>query len=174
MICENCNKDHDGLYGSGRFCSSICARGFSTKNKREEINQRVSEKLKGRQSASGGCPFKKGFDKRRKIFTIEDRKKAKNKKSENLQRKINFGKFEDFSEAIKRRIILEEQNNSCLWCGISDWNGKPISFELDHINGNNKDNSKLNLRILCPNCHSQTPTFRRKKNAPLKGIGIPS
>lgn len=32
MICENCKNDHDGSYGSGRFCSSKCARGFSTKN----------------------------------------------------------------------------------------------------------------------------------------------
>ena len=44
--CENCNKKHDGSYGSGRFCSSKCARGFSTKSKREEINKQVSKALK--------------------------------------------------------------------------------------------------------------------------------
>jgi hypothetical protein len=43
--CENCNEDHNGEYGSGRFCSSKCARGFSTKNKRKEINEKVSKKL---------------------------------------------------------------------------------------------------------------------------------
>ena len=32
MICENCGKEHDGTYGSGRFCCSKCARSFSTKN----------------------------------------------------------------------------------------------------------------------------------------------
>ena len=47
MKCENCNCKHDKSYGSGRFCSSKCARGFSTKNKREEINKKVSKKLKG-------------------------------------------------------------------------------------------------------------------------------
>ena len=31
-ICENCGKEHDGFYGSGRFCSSFCARSFSAKN----------------------------------------------------------------------------------------------------------------------------------------------
>lgn len=46
MICENCNKEHDGSYGSGRFCSSKCARAFSTKIKRKEINEKVSLKLK--------------------------------------------------------------------------------------------------------------------------------
>lgn len=42
MICENCMKEHNGSYGSGRFCSCKCARCFSSKAKREEINQKVS------------------------------------------------------------------------------------------------------------------------------------
>ncbi len=45
MKCEYCNKEHDGLYASGRFCSAECARGFSSKEKREEINEKVSNKL---------------------------------------------------------------------------------------------------------------------------------
>jgi len=43
--CENCEKSHDGTYGSGRFCSTKCSRGFSTKAKRKEINEKVSSKL---------------------------------------------------------------------------------------------------------------------------------
>ena len=46
MLCEYCNSNHFGNYGSGRFCSSKCARGYSTKNKRKEINKKVSLKLK--------------------------------------------------------------------------------------------------------------------------------
>lgn len=49
MICENCNKEHDGSYGSGRFCSCKCARAFSSKIKRKEINEKVSKTLKGRK-----------------------------------------------------------------------------------------------------------------------------
>ncbi len=49
MLCENCNKDHHGTYGSGRFCCVTCARGFSTKNKRTEINKKVSAKISGRK-----------------------------------------------------------------------------------------------------------------------------
>lgn len=43
--CELCGKHHDGIYGSGRFCSAACARSFSTKEKRKEINSAVSKKL---------------------------------------------------------------------------------------------------------------------------------
>lgn len=46
MKCERCNKEHDGSYGSGRFCSSKCARSFSTSKNREETNKKVSSTLK--------------------------------------------------------------------------------------------------------------------------------
>jgi hypothetical protein len=45
-VCENCGNEHEGTYGSGRFCSTKCSRGFSTKAKRTEINEKVSSKLK--------------------------------------------------------------------------------------------------------------------------------
>lgn len=44
--CEYCHKYHAGDYGSGRFCSAKCARGFSTKARREEISEKVSKTLK--------------------------------------------------------------------------------------------------------------------------------
>ena len=44
-ICENCKKEHDGLFASGRFCSKKCSRAFSTKANRKEINEKVSKKL---------------------------------------------------------------------------------------------------------------------------------
>ena len=54
MKCENCGKDHNGYYGSGRFCSNKCARSYSTKTKRVDINKQVSIKLKGRPSKLKG------------------------------------------------------------------------------------------------------------------------
>jgi hypothetical protein len=44
-ICENCGQEHNGTYASGRFCSSKCSKGFSTKAKRKEINEKVSKKI---------------------------------------------------------------------------------------------------------------------------------
>lgn len=56
--------------------------------------------------------------------------------------------------------LLEEK---CAICGnLGEWNDKPLSLVIDHINGNHSDNRIENLRILCPNCHSQTETFAGK------------
>ena len=52
--------------------------------------------------------------------------------------------------------ILE---NVCSECGITEYNDKPIVLQLDHINGKSKDHTLKNLRLLCPNCHSQTDTW---------------
>ena len=62
---------------------------------------------------------------------------------------------------VQRRYLLEI-NNHCWECGINEWNGKPITLELDHIDGNADNDDFNNLRMLCPNCHSQTPTFKNR------------
>jgi hypothetical protein len=65
----------------------------------------------------------------------------------------------------KLRIRLISENikeNKCEVCSITEWNGISVSFELDHINGIRNDHRLENLRIICPNCHSQTETYRAK------------
>lgn len=69
------------------------------------------------------------------------------------------------SNDLKKRLIAEGiLENECSECGLGDtWNKKPLVLHLDHINGKRNDNRRKNLRLLCPNCHSQTPTFGFKK-----------
>ena len=70
---------------------------------------------------------------------------------------------ETSSHRLKNRLITEGlKEHKCECCGIIEWNGNPAPIELDHINGDHHDNRLENLRILCPNCHAQTDTYRGK------------
>ena len=67
---------------------------------------------------------------------------------------------------IKNRLIRENiLKNKCYICGLdNNWNDKLLIMVLDHINGIYNDNRLENLRLLCPNCNSQTDTFCGKNN----------
>lgn len=69
-----------------------------------------------------------------------------------------------------KKYFLKEQNNKCAICGITNlWQDKPLIFVLDHIDGNADNNSRDNLRLVCPNCDSQLPTYKSKnKNSARK------
>jgi len=64
---------------------------------------------------------------------------------------------------LKIRLINEGiKKNVCESCGYSSWMGKQINLELHHVDGNRQNHKLSNIKLLCPNCHSQTDTFRAK------------
>lgn len=92
----------------------------------------------------------KGLNKKRNcIYDLNDILKGKHPQIQSFKLKQRL-----YKAGIKE--------NKCEECNISEWNGKNIECELDHINGKCYDHRLENLRILCPNCHSQTETFRSK------------
>lgn len=69
---------------------------------------------------------------------------------------------------VKRHLLQAGiLKNVCDECGLSEWRGKAISIQLDHVNGIRNDNRLENLRMLCPNCHSQTETFGARNKIKL-------
>jgi hypothetical protein len=79
-----------------------------------------------------------------------------------LQRFLN-NEIRIASFKLKKRLLAEGiLSPLCSSCGRSEWLNRPIPLELDHINGNHSDNQLTNLRLLCPNCHALTPTYRGK------------
>lgn len=67
---------------------------------------------------------------------------------------------------VKARLRMAGlKQERCESCGLTDWQGAPISLELHHVNGDGHDNRLVNLRLLCPNCHSQTDTWGGRNKA---------
>lgn len=70
-------------------------------------------------------------------------------------------------KAVKTRLLEAGLlQNVCQGCGLIEWLGKPLIMHIDHINGKRNDHRLENLRMLCPNCHSQTPTYGGKNVKP--------
>lgn len=70
----------------------------------------------------------------------------------------------------RKKQLLEELGPVCQSCHNTDWLGKPITLEIEHINGNSSDHNRENTTLLCPNCHSQTSTYKSKNNGNGRAI----
>ncbi len=66
------------------------------------------------------------------------------------------------ADTLRNNLILSGRKVECEECGRSIWNNKPLLLEVHHKDGDRTNNSFENLQFLCPNCHSQTETFRSK------------
>ena len=94
-----------------------------------------------------------------------------------LKEKIKSGTY---TKANASSFFKRFTEYKCSDCGISEYNGKPIRLQIDHIDGNNKNDKVENYRYLCPNCHSQTDTWgvknvseegrKRMNEGGLKGL----
>lgn len=108
--CENCNKEHNSEYGSGRFCSSNCARSFSTKNKRSDINEKVSLKLKKNSNEIKKC-LNCGIllvNKRKKVKCCSKKCSAKYRWKDDEYRNKTINDIRIRCEDINEKLRLKE------------------------------------------------------------------
>lgn len=134
--CPKCDTLHSK---PGTFCSRACAnsREFSDASKAKK-----SVALKGKPA---------------RRVDVETWKKSI---SEAHIKRFAQRTFEECGWDSKRDRVIKEQNYKCIKCGLSEWLGKPLIFEIDHKDGNNSNDARENLEAMCPNCHSTTDTWR--------------
>lgn len=155
--CPKCGIEHKK---PGTFCSRSCAnsRIFSL-----EANKRRAES--NRKAWIELDPTKKLEHAKRtqqRAVGIQARKAAER----------DLLPTEEIGHTARRNRVIREQGGKCLNCKMDTWLGSPLVLELDHIDGNNTNNVRDNLRALCPNCHSLTPTWRGKMRLSSNGRAL--
>jgi 5-methylcytosine-specific restriction endonuclease McrA len=160
-LCLKCETPHEK---SGKYCCRSCAnsRVFSEtaiEKKRSKSKEFWSQfDVAGRKAHHKEKMLKYDFD--------EHQRKVQEANLKNSWDRP----YEEMQHGSLRKRLLHERNNTCEECGCKgEYNGKPLSLELEHVDGNRNNNKIENLKILCPNCHSQTPTFRGR-NVRLRNL----
>lgn len=148
-ICPKCKGEHEK---TGVYCSRSCAnsRVFSEESKRKKsiANKKVWQQLSTKERKA-------------KLKLLQE---ACPNGRKNYLESLLTQDWDVLGIQGKRLRVILEQEGQCNQCGITEWNGKPITLEYEHKDGNNENNSRNNVEGLCPNCHSQTKTWRGRKN----------
>lgn len=142
--CTLCNKPikktkSDYNKTINHFCSSSCSAKF---------NNKLRKKIRYCKNCE-------------KELTTYQSKYCSKQCQQNKQR---LDKIQNGTAGVKAiKTYLENISNSCSICKMKNtWNNKPIVMVLDHIDGNSENNNLSNLRLVCPNCDSQLPTFKSR------------
>lgn len=107
--------------------------------------------------------------------TAHQKQKATNLKETRYLDWLN-GKLEGIknTRGLIREFVSQRDGYKCSVCGITEWNGKPITLWCDHIDGDATNNKPDNFRLVCPNCDSQSDTFGAKNYGKgRKSRGLP-
>ena len=160
MNCKKCGVEFEPSKGLLNYCSMACR---NSRERTDEVKDKISKTLKNSIATGKVMSYqerlnsmsevdREGFLNRMREITESQKKIAREK--------IMSEPFESLSFERLRKRVIYEQDGRCNSCGIDSWMDKPISLELEHKDGNHFNDLRENLEALCPNCHSQTPTFR--------------
>ena len=161
--CTKCKKEFQKMPSQAKksksgnhFCSSNCSASYNNKNRNRKdkkpdiiclyCNKLVQPTHSNQKYCSNSCQSK-------------------------YQNLLVFNSLESGNNGTHRacKSYWLNKDPKCSSCGITDWKGLPISLELDHINGDGTNNTLSNTRLLCPNCHSQTSTYKGKNSSNILG-----
>ena len=146
--CKECSKE---INSHKKFCNSSCSATFNNKTRIKKVYAKCicGKQLSriDRMFCSVTCQQELAYQDWVKSYTLD-----------NSVATLPTGKT---SKRIWR-FVSERDGYKCNTCKIVEWNGSKLVFELEHIDGNSENNSEDNLELTCPNCHSQTDTYKAK------------
>ena len=146
--CKQCDKTLEKRKGDEKiFCSQSCAASFNNSNKERKEKNTSHCKWCDTELSNGVS------------FCDNNRCFHEHKHAKRVESYLNE-EYKGLGKQFFKRFVTERDGYKCNCCGLSDWNNKPIVLELEHIDGHAENNHPTNLCLLCPNCHSQTPTFK--------------
>lgn len=156
--CQKCGKSFNGfIHENRKFCSQSCSTSYNNKLriKKEKHNERKRNEYHNRKEKYClNCGEK------------TTRKYCSNKCFQEYIWKEKINKIEngDISFSVKtyKKYLIYKYGEKCMECGWNKTNkfSNTIPIELEHIDGNSLNNNLNNLKLLCPNCHSLTSTYK--------------
>lgn len=134
ISCGYCDKLFFPRTGKTRFCDERCRRrAYSDKIKANKKCEVCGDALLNKGRTCDGC---------RGVLSRPEKPFSTLK-----------------TDAARRtRLKKEQEYRHCESCGLTEWCGESVPLEMDHIDGNPQNNDRANFRLICPNCHSLTPT----------------
>jgi hypothetical protein len=149
--CQCCNSMLTFKQRTNKFCSKSC-------------RATVTNTLRSYKGRLSNCKYCKADIKHSKKIYCNNICQANYKFENTTLCRFRDGLIE--TRNTLRRCLTHDQGYKCALCNISEYNNKPLTLQVDHIDGNAGNNFPTNLRLICPNCHSQTETFggRNKGN----------
>lgn len=149
VTCKNCGKETENPV----FCSTNCSASYNNK-----------QRIKKTCNCINCNTVMIGFEAADRKYCSKKCEAEYRWNAVDRENKIKSGLLS--GSASKK--YMHKKYHECFLCGINEtWNNKPLVLQVDHTDGNSDNNKLENLRLICPNCHTQTETFcqRNFKNA---------
>lgn len=166
--CLECDKEFEISLRNKRekerkFCSKSCSAKFNNKNRDKKINKKISDSLIKRNKIKCEKIKNKCINCDKEII---NKKYCNNKCQNDHYKKEIFNKIEDGDLTLNvkwyKKYLIYLHGEKCMKCDWGEINkfSNSIPIEIEHIDGNSENNNLNNLELLCPNCHSLTPTYK--------------
>lgn len=147
--CTECDKSLDYEKRHNKFCSKSCAATFNNKQRESTL-----------PFCLNGC----GNRVKRSVAVYCSNNCQQRHREQEIYNQWKLGEHVECSHRTCRSVLINFEGRRCSVCNKDEWNGSEIPIELDHIDGNYENNSYSNLRLICPNCHAQTDTYKGKNS----------